>query len=75
MKARHTLVFRKLHRQMANATEAIIADEIIAAALNASVKHVIKKIYLMKVRFSDDLSTKNTKEKGIYLFNLYIVPW
>jgi len=35
----------------------------------------MKPNHLIKVRFSDHATAKQVKEKGIYLFKVYVVPW
>lgn len=36
---------------------------------------VLKTSYMVKAKFSDHAATKRIKEKGIYLFKLYVGPW
>jgi len=77
MKAKLTLVFKRLDRHVVNEPESAIADEIMAAAPDSHVENVfvLKSSYLLKVRFSEHQAAKNIKEKGIYLFNLFVAPW
>lgn len=63
MKAKVTLVFKKLDRH----SESTIADDIMAAAPDTLFEnvHVMKTIYLMKVRFSGHQFANKIKERGV----------
>lgn len=72
MKAKLTLVFKKLDRRVVSETERDISDEIMASSPGAKIEHVfvLKTSYIVKARFSDHAAAKRIKEKGIYLFKL-----
>ncbi|ROT69020.1 putative reverse transcriptase - house mosquito [Penaeus vannamei] len=65
MKAKLTLVFKNW------------TDEITAAFPEAQVDNifVMKANHIIKVRFTDHATAKAIKEKGMYLFKLYVAPW
>ena len=77
MKAKLTLVFKKLDRQVVNESPLDIEDEITAAFPEAQVDNifVMKANHIIKVRFTDHATAKAIKEKGMYLFKLYVAPW
>ncbi|ROT62497.1 putative RNA-directed DNA polymerase from transposon X-element [Penaeus vannamei] len=77
MKAKLTLVLKKLDRQVVNESEQDIVDEIMASIPEAKVDHVfvMKLNYMIKVRFSDHAAAKLIKEKGLYLFKVFVASW
>jgi len=77
MKAKLTLVFKKLDRQVVSESALEIEEEISSSFPDAQVEdiYVMKDKYIIKARFSDHATAKNIKEKGIYLFKVYVAPW
>ncbi|ROT62566.1 hypothetical protein C7M84_019586 [Penaeus vannamei] len=77
MRAKLTLVFKKLDRQVVNETSDDITNEIMASAPHAKVEniHIMQALYMIKARFADHASANKIKEEGIFLFKLYVAPW
>lgn len=77
MRARLTLVLKRLDKQVVSEDADTIKKEISAAVPSCKVEdiYIMKEKYILKVRFSNHQTANDIKEKGIYLFRLFIAPW
>lgn len=76
MRARLTLVLKRLERQVITEDSENIKQEITTASPNSMVEDIfiMKKKCITKIRFLIHTAAKVIKENGIYLSKLYIAP-
>lgn len=74
MRAKLTLVFKTLDREVIYENNDDIANEIMASAPRAKVEsiHAMPSLYMLRARVTDHASASKIKEEGIFLFKLYL---